>query len=75
MTEFARWGDYFEGKEIARKRAENRAKGVVDFSDPQAAQQLIGMVASVGGGPRSSRAVEVEASRDAQRAAVKAARQ
>jgi len=43
-TEYATWNVYFEEQAVHRQRAENRAKGVVDFTDPKASAQLIGMV-------------------------------
>jgi dihydrodipicolinate reductase len=48
MREYAQWSAYFEDKALERKRAENRAKGIVDFTDPQAASQLIGLVRNGG---------------------------
>ncbi len=54
-SDYMRWTIYFEDKEIERKRAENRAAGIVDFSDPQSTQQLIGMVHNAGGAPRKGR--------------------
>lgn len=39
-----RWNAFFEERDRARQRAENRARGVVDFTDPQAANQLVAMV-------------------------------
>jgi hypothetical protein len=51
MEEYMRWNAYFEDRELERKRAENRARGIVDFTDPQAAQQLVTMVHQ-GGSPR-----------------------
>ena len=47
-----RWNYFFEERERERQRAENRARGVVDFTDPQAAQQLVTMVGQV---PRRGR--------------------
>lgn len=47
--EYMRWNAYFEDREMERRRTENRAKGIVDFSDPQAGQQLITMVHAGGG--------------------------
>lgn len=49
-AEFRGWQVYFEDREQQRKWAENRAKGIVDFSDPQATQSLIAMVNSGGRG-------------------------
>lgn len=48
-AEYLSWSVYFEDREVQRERAENRAKGIVDFSDPEATAQLIGMVGSGGG--------------------------
>lgn len=50
MTEYRSWMRYFEERELDRKRAENRARGVIDFSDPEASQQLIAQVTAKGGG-------------------------
>lgn len=44
MTEYANWCRYFEERELERKRAENRARGIVDFTDPEAGAQLIALV-------------------------------
>ena len=52
-SEYAGWTVYFEERELERQRAEGRASGMVDFSDPQASQQLIGMVNAAGGGKRA----------------------
>lgn len=46
MEEYMRWEAFFAERERAQKRAENRARGVIDFSDPEASGQLI---AAVGG--------------------------
>jgi len=48
MEEYMRWQAFFEEREMYRKRAENRARGVVDFTDPQAAGQLVTLVANGG---------------------------
>ena len=53
-SEYMGWSIYFEDREVERKRAEGRASGVVDFSDPQATQQLIGMVNAAGGGKKAA---------------------
>lgn len=50
--EYLRWSAFFEDRERERQRAENRARGVVDFTDPQAADQLVSMVRAAGGGKR-----------------------
>lgn len=49
LEEFARWSAFFEERERERQRADNRARGVVDMTDPQAAQQLVAMVHAKGG--------------------------
>lgn len=41
MNEYLDWSAWFEEQALERKRAENRAKGIIDFSDPQATQQLL----------------------------------
>jgi hypothetical protein len=57
-SEYVGWMAYFEEKaaerEAERRRADSRAAGMVDFSDPQAAKQLIGMVNAAGGGKRKA---------------------
>lgn len=55
MPEYIQWSAFFEEREVHRRRAENRAKGIVDFSDPEASKQLIGMVSGAGGGKRAQR--------------------
>lgn len=49
FEEYARWGAYFAEREREMRRAQNRARGVVDFTDPQAANQLVSMVHAKGG--------------------------
>lgn len=46
MTELTMWNVFFEDRAIEQKRAENRARGVVDFTDPQSTAQLLQMVGS-----------------------------
>jgi len=50
MTEYVRWNVYFEEQAVQRQREHNRAHGIVDFTDPQAASQLISMVGGGKGG-------------------------
>lgn len=43
-AEFASWQRFFEERERDRKRAEMRAKGIIDFTDPESTSQLIAAV-------------------------------
>jgi hypothetical protein len=47
--EYLRWNAYFADRERERQRAENRARGVIDFTDPQGPEQLVSMVHAAGG--------------------------
>ncbi len=44
MREYLTWLAWFEERETQHKRTENRARGIVDFSDPKATAQLMAMV-------------------------------
>lgn len=49
-SEYVGWTVYFEEREAQRQHEANVAAGVVDFADPKAGEQLIGMVQAAGGG-------------------------
>lgn len=44
------WSMYFEERAAERQHEANVAAGVVDFADPKAGEQLIGMVKAGGRG-------------------------
>jgi hypothetical protein len=40
-SEYRMWLVWYAEREVHRKREENRRRGVIDFTDPQATQQLL----------------------------------
>lgn len=42
-NEFIKWIAYFNEQYRRRKREENKAKGIIDFTDPEAGAQAISM--------------------------------
>ena len=42
-TEFLGWIAFFKEQHRKQKRAENKAKGIIDFTDPEAGAQAISM--------------------------------